>query len=125
MFREPLAGWRQVAVRERRTKIDWAIAVEELLRTRYPAAEKVILVCDNLNTHAKGAFYEAFDRATAWSIVHRLEFRHTPKHGRWLNVAENELKDYPESRIRESRFKRSQLGRSRQADLTILKRKRR
>jgi len=91
MFCEPLAGWRQVTVRERRTKIDWALEVEELLRTRYATAEKVILVCDNLNTHTKGAFYEAFDPETARSIVRRLEFRHTPKHGSWLNIAENEL----------------------------------
>src|SRR5580692_9159650 len=61
MFCEPLSGWRQVAVRERRTKIDWAREVEELVRTRYGPAEKVILVCDNLNTHTKGAFYEAFE----------------------------------------------------------------
>lgn len=91
MFCEPLAGWRQVSVRERRTKVDWALEVAELLRTRYAAAEKVILVCDNLNTHTIGAFYEAFDPETARALVRRLEFRHTPKHGSWLNIAENEL----------------------------------
>jgi hypothetical protein len=47
MFTEPLGGWRQVRVRKQRTKIDWAIEMEELLRTRYATAEKVILVCDN------------------------------------------------------------------------------
>ena len=56
MFCEPLSGWRAVTVRERRTKIDWAQEVAELLRTRHASAEKVILVCDNLNTHTKGAF---------------------------------------------------------------------
>jgi len=91
MFCEPLAAWRQVSVREQRTKIDWAIEMAELLRGRYAKAEKVILVCDNLNTHTIGAFYEAFDPATAWSLINRLEFRHTPKHGSWLNIAENEL----------------------------------
>ena len=91
MFCEPLSGWRQVAVRERRTKIDWAVEIDELLRTRYAEAEKVILVCDNLNTHTKGAFYEAFAPEKARSIVRRLEFRYTPKHGSWLNIAENEL----------------------------------
>jgi hypothetical protein len=91
MFCEPLGGWRQVAVRAQRTKIDWAIEVEELLRTRYRTAEKVILVCDNLNTHTKGAFYEAFAPEKARAIVRRLDFRHTPKHGSWLNIAENEL----------------------------------
>ena len=91
MFCEPLAGWRQVRVREQRTKIDWALEMAELLCGRYAAAEKVILVCDNLNTHTIGAFYEAFDPATAWPLIRRLEFRHTPKHGSWLNIAENEL----------------------------------
>jgi hypothetical protein len=91
MFCEPLAGWRQVTVRERRTKVDWACEAAELLRTRYRDAEKVILVCDNLNTHTIGAFYEAFDAETARSLVKRLEFRHTPKHGSWLNIAECEL----------------------------------
>jgi hypothetical protein len=91
MFCEPLFGWREVRVREQRTKIDWAQEVEKLLRTRYARAEKVILVCDNLNTHTKGAFYEAFAPEKARSIVRRLEFRYTPKHGSWLNIAENEL----------------------------------
>ena len=91
MFCEPLSGWRQVTVRQRRTKVDWAMEVEELLRTRYASAEKVILVCDNLNTHTMGAFYEAFEPEKARAIVRRLEFRHTPKHGSWLNMAEIEL----------------------------------
>jgi hypothetical protein len=104
MFCEPLSGWRQVTVRERRTKIDWAIEVAELLRTRYAAAEKVILICDNLNTHTKGAFYEAFDPETARAIVRRLEFRHTPKHGSWLNVAENELSSMTRQCVTGRRF---------------------
>ena len=91
MFTEPLQGWRQVRVRQQRTKIDWAIEMEQLLRTRYAAAEKVILVCDNLNTHTMGAFYEAFPADLARALVRRLEFRYTPKNGSWLNIAENEL----------------------------------
>jgi len=91
MLTEPLAGWRKVSVREHRTKIDWAVEMEELPRTRYADAEKVILVCDNLNTHTKGAFYEAFSPEQARAIVRRLDFRFTPKHGSWLNIAENEL----------------------------------
>ena len=91
LFCEPLVGWRQVTARERRTKADWAVEVAALLTGRYTAAETVILVCDNLNTHTLGAFSEAFDPATARSLVRRLEIRHTPKHGRWLNVAECEL----------------------------------
>lgn len=104
MFCEPLSGWRQVTVRERRTKIDWAREVEELLRTRYASAEKVILVCDNLNTHTPGAFYEAFDAEAARAIVRRLEFRHTPKHGSWLNIAECELSALTRQCIQDRRF---------------------
>jgi hypothetical protein len=91
MFCESLSGWREVRVRQQRTKVDWALEVEQLLRERYANADKVILVCDNLNTHTKGAFYEAFAPEKARQIVHRLEFRYTPKHGSWLNIAENEL----------------------------------
>ena len=59
MFAEPLAGKRKVNIRSRRTKIDWAQEVEELLRVEYKDAEKIVLVCDNLNTHTIGSFYEA------------------------------------------------------------------
>src|SRR3984893_18003926 len=104
MFCEPLSGWRQVSVRERRTKVDWAQEVEELLRTRYAEAEKVVLVCDNLNTHTKGAFYEAFDPETARALVRRLEIRHTPKHGSWLNIAENELSAMTRQCVKGRRF---------------------
>ena len=104
MFCEPLPGWRQVTVRERRTKIDWAMEVEELLRTRYASAETVILVCDNLNTHTKGAFYGAFEPEKARAIARRLEFRHTPKHGSWLNIAENELSSMTRQCVRNRRF---------------------
>jgi len=91
MFTEPLSGWRNVRVRGQRTKVDWALEMEELLRTRYAKAKKVILVCDNLNTHTPGAFYEAFPAEQARELVRRLDFRYTPKHGSWLNIAENEL----------------------------------
>ena len=91
MFMEPLSGWRTVSVREHRTKVDWTLEMEKLLRTRYKDAEKVILVCDNLNTHTMGAFYEAFPANQARELVRRLDFRFTPKHGSWLNISENEL----------------------------------
>ena len=91
MFTEPLAGWREVTVCPRRTKVDWALEMEALLTTRYKKAKKVILVCDNLNTHTKGAFYEAFPPDKARALVRRIEFRDTPKRGSWLNAAENEL----------------------------------
>ena len=91
MFCEPLSGWREVHVEKQRTKVDWARQVAELLQTRYARAEKVILVCDNLNTHTKGAFYETFVPEQARAFLRRLEFCYTPKHGSWLNIAENEL----------------------------------
>ena len=91
MFTEPLSGWRQATVRKQRTKVDWALEMAALLDSRYQKAQKVIVVCDNLNTHTKGAFYEVFPPAKARAYVKRIEFRHTPKHGSWLNIAENEL----------------------------------
>lgn len=91
MFTEPLSGWRKVSARLQRTKVDWAIEMESLLRTRYAHAEKVVLVCDNLNTHTRGAFYEAFPAEIARELVKRIDFHHTPKHGSWLNISENEL----------------------------------
>ena len=104
LFCEPLAGWRQVTARPRRTTIDWAHEVADLLRGRYAKAKKVILVYDNLNTHTPGAFYEAFDAATARSLVRRLEFSHTPKYGSWLNVAENELSSLTRQCVKGRRF---------------------
>jgi len=104
MFTEPLAGWREVAVREQKTKIDWATEVARLLEGRYAACAKVILVCDNLNTHTKGAFYEAFAPERARSLVRRIEFCYTPKHGSWLNVAENELSSLTRQCVAGRRF---------------------
>ena len=91
LFAEPLAGWRNVTARKRRTKVDWATEVAALLDTRYKECEKVILVCDNLNTHTKGAFYEAFEPERAQRYAKKVQFCHTPKHGSWLNIAECEL----------------------------------
>jgi len=91
MFCEPLAGWRQTRVTERRTKPDWARAIRDLLDGRYADAKVVVLVMDNLNTHSIGSLYEAFSPAEALRLARRLEIHHTPKHGSWLNIAENEL----------------------------------
>ena len=91
MFAEPLAGFRQATARTRRTKLDWAEEVAQLLDTRYADCKCVTLVLDNLNTHTKGAFYEAFEADRARAYLKRLEFHYTPKHGSWLNVAECEL----------------------------------
>jgi len=96
MFTEPLGGWRKVDVRERRTAIDWAYEIKELLNEDYPDAEKVILVCDNLNTHTIASLYEAFEPEQARKLVERLEIHYTPKHGSWLNIAEIELSVFTE-----------------------------
>jgi DDE superfamily endonuclease len=88
---EPLRGWRRVQARQRRTRVDWAEQVRQLLEVDYPDAETVVLVMDNLNTHNIASLYEAFDPATALRLAQRLQIHHTPKHGSWLNIAEIEL----------------------------------
>ncbi len=91
MFVEPLAGKRKVKVTERRTKKDWAHAMQELADVDYPEAEVIVVVMDNLNTHSPASFYEAFEPEEARRLVERFEFHYTPKHGSWLNMAEIEL----------------------------------
>lgn len=87
---EPLAGWRQAAVTERRTRRDWAAFMRDVA-ARYPNAERIVVVLDNLNTHGPASFYEAFPAAEARALARRFDFHHTPPHGSWLNVAEIEL----------------------------------
>jgi hypothetical protein len=91
IFFEPLRGWRRVWVTDHRRKVEWANCVRELLEEFYPQARKIVLVCDNLNTHTGGSLYEAFPAAQAKQLCDRLEFHPTPKHGSWLNMAETEL----------------------------------
>jgi len=91
MMFEPLAGKRHVKVTQRRTKIDWAYCVREMVDQIYPDAEQIVLVMDNLNTHNKSSLYEAFEPAEAKRIADKLEIHHTPKHGSWLDMAEIEL----------------------------------
>jgi len=88
---EPLGGKRHVKITERRTRIDWAVFIKEMLDKRYPDAEKVVLVMDNLNTHSTSSLYEAFPPQEARRLTERLEIHYTPKHGSWLNIAEIEL----------------------------------
>ncbi len=92
LFCEPLAGVRWVDATERRTAVDWAHEIQDLVDVRYPEAEKIVLVMDNLNTHSPGSLYEAFPPAQARRLADRLEIHHTPTHGSWLNVAEIELR---------------------------------
>jgi hypothetical protein len=88
---EPLAGRRHVGVTEHRTRVDWAWWIKGMLDERYPDAEKVCLVMDNLNTHSIASLYEAFPPEEARRLAERLEIHYTPKHGSWLNIAEIEL----------------------------------
>jgi hypothetical protein len=104
MFTEPLAGWREATGRVTKTKLDWALEMARLLEGRYRKCPTVTLVCDNLNTHTIGAFYEAFPPARARAMVRRLHFCHTPKHGSWLNIAENELSSLTRQCITGRRF---------------------
>ena len=91
LFTNALQAWRRVSVRERRTAIDWAEEVKYLLDEVYPEAQRVTLVCDNLNIHTIKSFYKAFCAEEALRLSSRLELVHTPKHGSWLNIAEIEL----------------------------------
>ena len=88
---EPLGGWRRVTVTERRTKLDFAAQMQQLVDDDYPEAERIRVVLDNLNTHKAASLYEAFAPAEARRLLRRLEFHYTPKHGSWLNMAEIEL----------------------------------
>ena len=92
MFAEPLGGWRDVRVTGRRAAVDWAEQMRSLADApRFAAAERIPVVCDNLNTHDPGSLYEAFAPAEAKRVMDRLDLVFTPKHGSWLNVAECEL----------------------------------
>ena len=91
MFFEPLGNWRHVKVTERRTKIDFAHCMKDLVDDFYPDAKTIHVVLDNLNTHKLSSLYEAFPAEEAHRIARRLQFHYTPKHGSWLNMAEIEL----------------------------------
>jgi hypothetical protein len=91
MLFAPLEGWRHVEVTERRTAIDYAKILRDLADIHFPSASKIVLVQDNLNTHAPASLYEAFEPTEARRIIERFEWHYTPKHGSWLNLAESEL----------------------------------
>src|SRR5215204_4260975 len=88
---EPLAGWRQIMVSDRRTRIDWAHCIKDLVDIHYPDAEQIVLIQDNLNTHTPASLYAAFAPAEAKRLADKLELHYTPKHGSWLTMAEIEL----------------------------------
>ena len=91
MVNEPLAGRRHVRVRTRRTAVDWAHVVQEVVDDLYPDADTIVLVMDQLNTHSPASLYEAFTPAEAKRLANKLEIHYTPKHGSWLDMAELEL----------------------------------
>ena len=85
------SGVRHVSVREHRTAIDWAEEIKYLVDVSYPGSEKIVLVMDNMNTHALASLYKAFPASEARRIARKLEIHYTPKHGSWLDIAEIEL----------------------------------
>ena len=91
MFVEPLGGIRHVSVRKHRTATDWAEEIKYLVDISYPDKQKIILVMDNLNTHAIASLYKTFPAHEARRIVRKLEIHYTPKHGIWLDMAEIEI----------------------------------
>jgi hypothetical protein len=91
MLFAPLEGWRHVKVTDRRTAKDFAHVLKDLSDIHFPSAERIVLVQDNLNTHAPASLYEAFPPEEARRLVERFEWHYTPKHGSWLDMAESEL----------------------------------
>jgi len=91
VFCEPLAGRRYMEALTTRKKGDFAMMIKKISDTFYPDIDRIILVCDHLNTHNISSFYEAYPPETAYRLAQKFEFRHTPKHGSWLNIAECEL----------------------------------
>jgi hypothetical protein len=91
IFFAPLETWRHIKVTHRRTMIDFAHCMRDLVDVHFPDAEKVVVVMDNLNTHKLASLYEAFPPEEARRIIDKLEIHYTPKHGSWLNMAEIEL----------------------------------
>jgi hypothetical protein len=91
MICEPLGGKREVLVRDRHTRLEWAEAVRYIAEDMYPDAENLTLIQDNLSAHKKSALYEIMEAERARTILNRIEFVFTPKHGSWLNIAEIEL----------------------------------
>jgi hypothetical protein len=91
MMFAPLEGWRHVKVTDRRTAVDYAHVLKDLADVHFAQAETIVLVEDNLNTHAAASLYEAVPAAEARRLVERFEWHHKPKHGSWLDLAESQL----------------------------------
>lgn len=91
MMVQPLTGWRMVKTTARRTKVDFAACIKDLVDVHFPEAEVIRVVLDNLNTHNPSSLYEAFEPQEARRLLRKLEFHYTPRHGSWLNMAEIEI----------------------------------
>ena len=91
MLFEPLAGRRSIEVAETHDRIRWANIIKELVEVKYPNAERITLVQDNLSSHKPSALYEIMEPHLAKGILDKIEFVFTPKHGSWLNMAEIEI----------------------------------
>lgn len=91
MMFQPLKGWRHVKATQRRTKVDFARCMQELVDVHFPEALCIRVVLDNLNTHTLAALYETFEPDEARRIARKLEFHFTATHGSWLNMVEIEL----------------------------------
>jgi transposase len=88
---QPLQGWRQVSVTERRTSEEFAWQIKRLVDEAFPEAEVIRVVLDNLNTHTPAALYQTFPPEEARRLTRKLEFHYTPKHASWLNMVEIEF----------------------------------
>jgi transposase len=91
MFVDANRPWRHAKVTDRRTCVDFAECMRDLVDVHYPDAERVRVVLDNLSAHSAGALYQAFEPAEARRILAKLEFHFTPKHASWLNMVEIEI----------------------------------
>ena len=111
MLFEPLAGRREVEARPRRGARQWAEVMRELVDVHYPLAERIVLVLDNLNTHAPSSLYEVFEPAEARRIARKLELHYTPKHGSWLNMAEIEISALARQCLKRRLASEDELGR--------------
>jgi hypothetical protein len=91
MFFSPLASWRHVQVSKRRTHLEWAYCMKDLVDIHFPKAKRIRVIQDNLSTHNQAFLYAVFEPHEAKRIIDKLEFHFTPKHGSWLNMAEIEF----------------------------------
>jgi hypothetical protein len=88
---DPGRRWRFVQVRARRTAVDYALFMKQLVEKYDPLITRIRLVQDNLNTHTPGSFYSAFPPQEAFEFAQKFELHYTPVKGSWLNMAEIEL----------------------------------